>query len=450
MRVDNSGIQQAGQAYGQMFANLGKTIGSTIEKFREGKEKKEQQQRSEDLFLRLYETNSDNPIFSALSIQSTEEAKAVAKDISKDPKLVADAMKFAQMQMDQQKRDQATELYDRAVAADERKIADRQREVNFDRFMAGTGQPSKKAPALIVNPRQFQKRANEMGADPGLMNNRLMELQKQRIEASKGTGKTMNVFDPKLRQNVITLQNPDGTPGKVVALTPTQPKRIFTPEETRKINIDQTEDKQAMDTETLWRERAIDGQNTIQTVKSALSTLDKVGDTGGFNKYINAFKNYAASAGVEFSEEEMERLGQASKFEQLSGEFLFKAISQTKGAISNKEMQIFERISPGVVNTKRGNQLMLEYASKRAKRDVELNEYLAGLKANGMLPQERVLAGMKWLNDPENDITQGLSQLVPNQTQNSQSPAQTNRSGRRGSNPPPNPNAQTSGGFIIK
>ena len=43
MRVDNSGIQQAGQAYGQMFANLGKTIGSTIEKFREGKEKKEQQ-----------------------------------------------------------------------------------------------------------------------------------------------------------------------------------------------------------------------------------------------------------------------------------------------------------------------------------------------------------------------------------------------------------------------
>ena len=111
MRVDNSGIQQAGEAYGQMFANLGKTIGSTIEKFREGKEKKEQQQRSEDLFLRLYETNSDNPIFSALSIQSTEEAKAVAKDISKDPKLVADAMKFGQMQMDQQKAQRDAELF---------------------------------------------------------------------------------------------------------------------------------------------------------------------------------------------------------------------------------------------------------------------------------------------------------------------------------------------------
>ena len=111
MRVDNSGIQQAGQAYGQMFANLGKTIGSTIEKFREGKEKKEQQQRSEDLFLRQYESNPDNPIFSNLGIESIEEAKAVAKDISKDPKLVADAMKFGQMAMDQQKAQRDAELF---------------------------------------------------------------------------------------------------------------------------------------------------------------------------------------------------------------------------------------------------------------------------------------------------------------------------------------------------
>ena len=237
MRVDNSGLQQAGQAYGQMFANLGKTIGSTIEKFREGKEKKEQQQRSEDLFLRQYESNPDNPIFSNLGIESIEEAKAVAKDISKDPKLVADAMKFGQMAMDQQKAQQATELYDRAVAADKRKIADRQREVNFDRFMAGTGQPSKKAPALIVNPRQFQKRANEMGADPGLMNNRLMELQKAKAEARKGTGKTMTINDPATGQNVIAQVNPDGSPGRVVGIAPTQPPRIRDPEDERKANI---------------------------------------------------------------------------------------------------------------------------------------------------------------------------------------------------------------------
>jgi hypothetical protein len=267
----------------------------------------------------------------------------------------------------------------------------------------------------------FGRYAREQNLDPVLAKNRFMELQKAEAEANQGTGKTMTINNPATGQNVIAQQNPDGSPGNIVALAPTQPRRILTPEETRKVNINQTEDKQAMDTETLWRERAIDGQNTMQTVKSALSTLEKAGDTGGFNKYINSFKNYAASAGVEFSKDEMERLGQASKFEQLSGEFLFKAISQTKGAISNKEMQIFERISPGMVNTKRGNQLMLEYARDRAKRDVKLNQYLAGLKANGMLPQERVLAGMEWLNDPENDITKGLNQLVTNQAQNPQS-----------------------------
>ena len=110
-RVDTSSIVGAGRAQGQMFANLGKTIGSSIEKFRTEKEKKEQQQKYENLFVRQYESNPDNPIFLNLGIQSIEEAKAVAKDISKDPKLVADAMKFGQMAIDQQKAQLDAELF---------------------------------------------------------------------------------------------------------------------------------------------------------------------------------------------------------------------------------------------------------------------------------------------------------------------------------------------------
>lgn len=140
-RVDTSSIVGSGRAQGQMFANLGKTIGSSIEKFRTEKEKKEQQQKSENLFVRQYESNPDNPIFLNLGIQSIEEAKAVAKDISKDPKLVADAMKFGQMAIDQQKAQQATELHKRLIEADDRKIADRQREVNFNRFLGQPGKP---------------------------------------------------------------------------------------------------------------------------------------------------------------------------------------------------------------------------------------------------------------------------------------------------------------------
>ena len=85
-------IAQAGATQGQMFANLGQQLGgaisSSLDKFRLNKEKKEKEQRAENQFLNLYEGNPENPIFKNLGIQSTDEAKAVAKDISKDPQLI--------------------------------------------------------------------------------------------------------------------------------------------------------------------------------------------------------------------------------------------------------------------------------------------------------------------------------------------------------------------------
>ena len=103
-------IAQAGATQGQMFANLGKQISSTLEKFRINKEKKEGEQRAENQFLKLYEGNPENPIFKNLGINSTEEAKAVAKDISKDPQLIQQAMKFAQFATTQQQAQQTAEF----------------------------------------------------------------------------------------------------------------------------------------------------------------------------------------------------------------------------------------------------------------------------------------------------------------------------------------------------
>ncbi|MDC0369660.1 hypothetical protein OAN13_08185, partial [Opitutales bacterium] len=75
-------IARAGEVQGQMFANIGKQIGSTLEKFRINKEKKETEQRAENLFLKQYESNPDHPIFKNFNINGIDEAKAVAKDLS--------------------------------------------------------------------------------------------------------------------------------------------------------------------------------------------------------------------------------------------------------------------------------------------------------------------------------------------------------------------------------
>ena len=95
-------IARAGEVQGQMFANIGKQIGSTLEKFRINKEKKETEQRAENLFLKQYESNPDHPIFKNFNINGIDEAKAVAKDLSKDPALVKSAMQLGQMAQQQE------------------------------------------------------------------------------------------------------------------------------------------------------------------------------------------------------------------------------------------------------------------------------------------------------------------------------------------------------------
>jgi hypothetical protein len=103
-------IAQSGVERGRMFQQLGQQISSSLDKFRANKEKKEKEQRYEQQFVNLYEGNPGNPIFKNLGIQSTDEAKVVAKDISKDPQLIQQAMKFAQFATVQQQAQEASKV----------------------------------------------------------------------------------------------------------------------------------------------------------------------------------------------------------------------------------------------------------------------------------------------------------------------------------------------------
>ena len=161
-------IAQAGQAQGQMFANLGRTISSSVEKFRENKAKKEKEEAAANLFIRNYENNPGSPIFEAFGIKSSEEAKAVAKDISKDPALVNQAMQFAQNQFIMNQRKQADMLTrgkqqfaqatlgttPQKVQPSDSKIRDFFRQEKANEKAKGLGS--------ITNPEEFRRRAVEM------------------------------------------------------------------------------------------------------------------------------------------------------------------------------------------------------------------------------------------------------------------------------------------------
>jgi hypothetical protein len=467
MRVDSSPILLAGQAQAKANQAFGDALGGVVEKFYQKKKDKQEREQRE----RAYREAG----------LSAEEAKAASGDKELGSLLInkmnADRNFFLAQQeglIEKEKEKRAADQFD--LESDKR-----QKQKDFSQFLISTTtdpnlqtqvdqakagsfafpgsqlmrnrfiDSMSQVPVGGLSSSNFAKAADEAGVDPVLAAKYFLGLRDKEADAAKSTGKTMNVFDPKSGQNVIAQVNPDGSPGRIVGIAPTQPPRIPDPKDVREANINKTEDNQAMATESDWKARALTGRNTIQTVKTMLSTLDKVDDTGGFSNFKNTLKKYAMSAGIDFTEAEKEQLANAEKFNQLSGEFVFKAISQTKGSISEKEMDLFIAMSPSMVNTKPGNRLMLEYAQKRARRDFELNKYIQGLKKQGMLPQERVEMAMAWLNDPANDITQDLYEHF-GPSINSQNPspqAQPNRQGVRGGNPPPNSNASTKNGFQI-
>ena len=495
LRADFSPIERGGAAKGRAYRAIGEGIGSALDKFSKNKQEGEaaemginamiagmdDQQKEELLsgdseFSKTYDkfldgdlTNSQKKTFlGGLVTFNTAQRQNMADQMAKDKFAIQQAeerRKAEKFNRDQQNLINENQFFQKLPSLITDPQAQRQADIARpglqafgggdvrNRFMEFQLQdPRNQKRVLDLNDRDF---LDQFKDDPRQIERALAFIGKRRAEqaeASKGTGKTMTINDPKTGQNVIVLQNPDGSPGKTVGIAPTQPPRIPDPRDVRRTNIDTKEDNQAMDTETAWRERAITGRNTTQTVKTMLSTLDKVDDTGGLSNFKNTLKKYAMSAGIDFTDAEKKQLANAEKFTQLSGEFVFKAISQTKGSISEKEMDLFTAMSPSMVNTKLGNRLMLEYAQKRANRDVKLNKYIQGLKKEGMLPQERVQMAMEWLNDPANDITQDLYEHFGSSI-NSQNPspqAQPNRLGVRGNNPQPSQDLQTSGGFKIK
>lgn len=147
-------IAQAGAVQGQMYANLGKQLGgainSTLEKFREKKKEKESQERAENQFLNIYKGNPESPIFKSLGVQSMDEAKAVAKDISKDPQLVTQAMKFTEFAMKQEQAQEVSRFRDlqgqqimrnmaRQKSADKLTGEEQEKTTNFLNFLAQPG-----------------------------------------------------------------------------------------------------------------------------------------------------------------------------------------------------------------------------------------------------------------------------------------------------------------------
>ena len=154
-------------------------------------------------------------------------------------------------------------------------------------------------------------------------------------------------------------------------------------------------------------DRGEQARRSIPSFNMGLQLLDKV-DTGKpLTEELNYAKRFASSLGADID------LSGVTNYEQLApvfGQFLFQGIQNTKGAISNKEMEVFAKLGPNYNYTTEGNRRLLTYSKKQAERDVKIRDMVVEMSKQNRSPMEISDAVDKYVDS--NDLSAELNSLV--------------------------------------
>ena len=156
-------------------------------------------------------------------------------------------------------------------------------------------------------------------------------------------------------------------------------KRAGTEETFRIGNVENLNDYQ----KEVLRPKAQEARAVIGQSKRMNRLLDQI-DTGSFEKIKLSARKALAAFGI--SDEETEELvANQEAFESQAFKRIMAYVQQTKGAVSNREMQLFGEAETGLTKSKKGNRLILKIAEQTARMQVNLAKHLT-----------------KWRNDPKN------------------------------------------------
>ena len=108
-------------------------------------------------------------------------------------------------------------------------------------------------------------------------------------------------------------------------------------------------------------------------------------------------------------------------------------------------MVLFRQISPDIDNSRAANKLMLEIYVKAGDRAKQKRDLVRDLQKKDVDPRQIQIAIEDFVD--ANSLMEDIRSLPRKTTPPPQ--AQQNRTGARGVNPPPNPNAQTVNGFNV-
>ena len=115
----------------------------------------------------------------------------------------------------------------------------------------------------------------------------------------------------------------------------------------------------------------IDNQSLARFVQ--LSELAKTGKTA---ELLADMQGWADSLGVDLSGLDLANMGATQALNSVAGRFVMQQVQKTKGAVSDREMAYFMKISANIGNSPLGNQLIVNMAQSMNGRVIEENNLL--------------------------------------------------------------------------
>lgn len=453
MRVDSSPILLAGQAQAKANQAFGNALGQAAEGYFIGKEKKERAKEIEEELIRQG--------------ASPESAKAISKNpfLQKEHARKQEAdqrMAIEKMRVSAQQAISGAARTQRA-ALEETRIKERneakaeleenqQKQIGLSNFlMSGTEMDpevledfNQAQPGLFalggdqgarnrfleyrrdtapkvgklggeLESSEFASKAMEAGVDPVLAGNYFMKLQAREDESLQNApsiSRVGNELNPETGEYEQIARDKFGNP--IANYGPPKPSGMYrTPEEARKEVILVGRTKDAMESVKSY----VEGSNlAIKQAEQANLALRNLPDTtGGITSFVNDMKVLAESVGIDLPEEYTKDMKDIGVFRQLTGQFLFNAMSNTKGSITENEMRLFRKISPDIDNSKAANEAMLELYVKSGERAKGRRKLVRELQEKDVDPREIERAIEKF--DEENSLIDDIQALAPQSTQ---------------------------------
>jgi GNAT superfamily N-acetyltransferase len=153
---------------------------------------------------------------------------------------------------------------------------------------------------------------------------------------------------------------------------------VRTPEEELKVNEMTMRNKAAFDSNESIIEAGGAARDNLRKIKQIASLFDQGLKTGFGAEFLLKTKQLGQRLGIEGLD-----TANAEQAQVLFGDFVMSRVQETKGAISNKEMELFAQFSPNLLKTTEGNRQIIAFIKEAEERAQDLSKKVRSWRDSG-------------------------------------------------------------------